>query len=60
MISDQLPRLAACSDKSDPPPTTPTPQPQPNPPRLTAPVADTPETNKQLDTLRPTLTVRWH
>ena len=29
-----------------------------NPPRLTAPAADTPETNKQLDTLRPTLTVR--
>jgi hypothetical protein len=50
--------MAACSDKSDPPPTQPTPQPQPNPPRLTAPVADTPEANKQLDTLRPTLTVR--
>ena len=50
--------IAACSDKSDPPPTTPTPQPQPSAPRLTAPAADTPETNKQLDTLRPTLTVR--
>jgi hypothetical protein len=29
-----------------------------NPPKLTAPTADAPETNKQLDTLRPTLTVR--
>jgi hypothetical protein len=48
----------ACSD--DPGPTTPTPTPTPTPtaPRLTAPVADTPETNKQLDTLRPTLIVR--
>jgi hypothetical protein len=49
--------VGACSgDKT--PPTTPTPPPVQNPPRLTAPVADTPETNKQLDTLRPTLTVR--
>ena len=52
--------VAACSD--DPKPTTPTPTPTPTPtataPRLTAPVADTPETNKQLETLRPTLTVR--
>ncbi len=48
----------ACGD--DQKPTTPTPAPTPTPtaPRLTAPVADTPETNKQLDTLRPTLTVR--
>ena len=50
--------VAACGD--DPKPTTPTPTPTPTPaaPRLTAPVADTPEANKQLDTLRPTLTVR--
>ncbi len=48
----------ACGD--DQKPTTPTPAPTPTPtaPRLTAPVADTPEPNKQLDTLRPTLTVR--
>ena len=46
-----------CSDDK---PTTPTPQPPPvvNPPRLTAPAADAPATNSQLDTLRPTLTVR--
>ena len=50
--------IAACSDKKDPGPTQPTPQPVQNPPRLTAPVADTPETNTQLDTLRPTLTVK--
>jgi hypothetical protein len=50
--------IAACSDKKDPGPTQPTPQPVQNPPRLTAPVADTPESNKQLDTLRPTLTVK--
>src|SRR6187549_1072841 len=49
--------LGACSDDK---PTTPTPQPPPvvNPPRLTAPAADAPATNSQLDTLRPTLTVR--
>lgn len=50
--------VAACSGDKDPGPTTPTPPPVQNPPRLTAPVADTPETNTQLDTLRPTLTVR--
>ena len=50
--------VAACSDDKQPGPTTPTPPPVVNPPRLTAPAADTPETNKQLDTLRPTLTVR--
>jgi hypothetical protein len=49
--------VAACSD-NNPPPTTPTPPPVQNPPRLTAPTADAPDTNKQLDTLRPTLTVR--
>jgi hypothetical protein len=49
--------VGACGDDKTPP-TTPTPPPVQNPPRLTAPVADTPETNKQLDTLRPTLTVR--
>src|SRR5262245_5683545 len=51
--------IDACTDTKDPGPTQPTPQPPvQNPPRLTAPVADTPETNKQLDTLRPTLTVK--
>ena len=50
--------VAACSDDKPTTPTTPTPPPVVNPPRLTAPAADTPETNKQLDTLRPTLTVR--
>ena len=50
--------VAACSDDKTPGPTTPTPTPTPTPPRLTAPIADGPETNKQLDTLRPTLTVR--
>ena len=51
--------VAACSsDDKQPGPTAPTPPPVVNPPRLTAPAADTPETNKQLDTLRPTLTVR--
>ena len=49
--------MAACGDDS-PAPTQPTPPPVVNPPRLTAPIADTPETNRQLDTLRPTLTVR--
>ena len=50
---------AACSGGGDNPgPTTPTPPPVQNPPRLTAPVADTPQTDAQLDTLRPTLTVR--
>jgi hypothetical protein len=49
--------LAACSDDKAPP-TTPTPTPVVNPPRLTAPAADAPSTNTQLDTLRPTLTVR--
>ena len=50
--------VAACSDDKPTTPTTPSPPPVVNPPRLTAPAADTPETNKQLDTLRPTLTVR--
>ena len=51
--------VAACSGGDDNPgPTTPTPPPVVNPPRLTAPVVETPETNRQLDTLRPTLTVR--
>jgi hypothetical protein len=50
--------VTACSDDKPTTPTTPTPTPVVNPPRLTAPVADTPEPNKQLDTLRPTLTVR--
>ncbi len=49
--------IAACSEK-DPAPTTPTPPPVVNPPRLTAPTADAPATNTQLETLRPTLTVR--
>jgi hypothetical protein len=47
----------ACSDDKPTAPT-PTPTPTPNPPRLTAPAADVPATNAQLDTLRPTLTVR--
>lgn len=42
----------ACGDDA---PTTPTPT---TPARLTAPVADTPSSDEQLDTLRPTLTVR--
>jgi hypothetical protein len=47
-----------CND-SQPAPTTPTPPPVvQNPPRLTAPAADTPTHNAQLETLRPTLTVR--
>jgi hypothetical protein len=50
--------VAACSDDKTPGPTTPTPPPVVNPPRLTAPAADAPVTNAQLDTLRPTLTVR--
>jgi hypothetical protein len=51
--------VAACSGDKDPGPTTPTPPPPVvNPPRLTAPAADAPATNTQLDTLRPTLTVR--
>jgi hypothetical protein len=49
---------SACGGDDNPGPTTPTPPPVQNPPRLTAPVADTPETDRQLDTLRPTLTVR--
>ncbi|MEO5819069.1 MAG: hypothetical protein ABIT71_01075 [Vicinamibacteraceae bacterium] len=50
--------MAACSGDDKPGPTTPTPTPVVNPPRLTAPAVEAPETNKQLDTLRPTLTVR--
>jgi hypothetical protein len=50
--------VAACSGDDAPTPTTPTPPPVANPPRLTAPAAQTPESNGQLDTLRPTLTVR--
>jgi hypothetical protein len=51
---------AACGD--DPPPTQPTPQPQAPPPPpaapvLTAPRADLPAENDQLQTLRPTLRV---
>ena len=51
---------AACGD--DPPPTTPTPTPTPTPPPpanpvLTAPRADFPAENDQLQTLRPTLRV---
>jgi hypothetical protein len=51
---------AACGD--DPPPTTPTPTPTPAPPPpanpvLTAPRADFPAENDQLQTLRPTLRV---
>jgi hypothetical protein len=51
---------AACGSDSSTPtqPTQPTPPPVQNPPRLTAPSADTPSNNAQLDTLRPTLTVR--
>jgi hypothetical protein len=50
---------AACSDSPSPTtPTTPTPPPVVNPPRLTAPAAETPANNTQLDTLRPTLSVR--
>jgi hypothetical protein len=48
----------ACGDDTPPTTPTPTPTPTPNPPRLTAPAADAPATNTQLDTLRPTLTVR--
>jgi hypothetical protein len=51
--------VAACSGGDDNPgPTTPTPPPVVNPPRLTAPAPESPEANRQLDTLRPTLTVR--
>jgi hypothetical protein len=50
--------IAACSDNNNPPPTTPTPPPVQNPPRLTAPTADAPDAGSQLNTLRPTLTVR--
>ena len=50
--------LTACGGDDNPGPTTPTPPPVVNPPRLTAPTAETPESNRQLDTLRPTLTVR--
>ena len=50
--------VTACGGDDNQPPTTPTPPPVVNPPRLTAPAAQTPETNTQLDTLRPTLTVR--
>jgi hypothetical protein len=49
---------AACGD--DPPPTQPTPPPPPPPPAnpvLTAPRADGPSENEQLQTLRPTLVV---
>lgn len=49
---------AACGD--DPPPTQPTPPPPPPPPAnpvLTAPRADGPSENAQLQTLRPTLVV---
>src|SRR5690349_21672096 len=49
---------AACGD--DPPPTQPTPPPPPPPPAnpvLTAPRADFPAENEQLQTLRPTLRV---
>jgi hypothetical protein len=51
---------AACGD--DPPPTTPTPTPTPTPPPpanpvLTAPRADLPAENDQLQTLRPMLRV---
>jgi hypothetical protein len=49
---------AACGD--DPPPTQPTPPPPPPPPAapvLTAPRADFPAENDQLQTLRPTLRV---
>ena len=51
---------AACGD--DPPPTQPTPQPQTPPPPpaapvLTAPKADLPSENDQLQTLRPTLRI---
>ena len=51
---------AACGNDSPSPtqPTQPTPPPVQTPPRLTAPSADTPTNNAQLDTLRPTLTVR--
>jgi hypothetical protein len=50
--------VAGCGNDS-PAPTTPTPPPVVvNPPRLTAPAADSPTHNAQLDTLRPTLTVR--
>lgn len=50
---------AACGSDSPAPstPTTPTPPPV-QAPRLTAPTADGPANNTQLDTLRPTLTVR--
>jgi len=49
---------AGCGNDSAAP-TTPTPPPvQQTPPRLTAPAVDSPSTNQQLDTLRPTLTVR--
>jgi hypothetical protein len=50
--------VAACGD--DPPPTQPTPPPPPPPPAnpvLTAPRADFPGENDQLQTLRPTLRV---
>lgn len=51
--------VAACGD--DPPPTQPTPPPPPPPPPaapvLTAPRADFPAENDQLQTLRPTLRV---
>jgi hypothetical protein len=50
--------VAGCSGDDAPTPTTPTPPPVVNAPRLTAPVTDAPAANAQLDTLRPTLTVR--
>ncbi|HXG54108.1 MAG TPA: hypothetical protein VNJ03_01900 [Vicinamibacterales bacterium] len=50
---------AACGSDSKSPTTPPTPTPTPTPvATLTAPAPETPSANQQLDTLRPTLTVR--
>jgi hypothetical protein len=48
--------VAACSKSESP--AGPTPPPNPGNPTLTAPTPDTPATGAQLETLRPTLTVR--
>jgi hypothetical protein len=49
--------VAACSDDKAATPTQPTTPTTPVAPTLTAPAADTPEDDQQLDTLRPTLRV---
>jgi hypothetical protein len=52
-----LTALAACS-QSSPSPAGPTPPPTPGAPTLTAPTPDAPAGDVQLETVRPTLTVR--